>query len=112
MPTALRDAGRTVHVHDDYFETRAEDTEWLPAVALRGWVILTKDRAIGRKSHELAAIKAVGARVFALTAAQLPGARAAELLVDMLGRIEAIVAATPGPFFARVSRSGIAVTRL
>ena len=98
VPSALRGAGRTVHVHDDHFAPDAEDTVWLPEVARRGWVILTKDRSIGRKRNELAAIKLVGARVFALTAAQITAAEATERFVAALDQIERIVASTPGPF--------------
>jgi hypothetical protein len=45
---ALRDAlvalGARVEMHRDYFEEDAEDAEWLPEVAGRGWVILSKDQ--------------------------------------------------------------------
>lgn len=40
---ALRRAGSEVEIHDRHFPQDAKDTEWLPEVGRRGWVVLTKD---------------------------------------------------------------------
>ena len=53
---ALRNAGAKVEVHEDHFLPDAPDTEWLPEVSQRGWLILTKDDAIGRNILEQVAI--------------------------------------------------------
>ena len=41
---ALKDLGARVQMHRDHFEEDAEDIDWLPIVARREWVILTKDQ--------------------------------------------------------------------
>jgi uncharacterized protein with PIN domain len=46
IPDILRAAGYRVEVHDDHFDKAASDVDWVPAVASRGWIILTKDEKI------------------------------------------------------------------
>jgi hypothetical protein len=45
----------------------AKDTEWIPEVARRGWLIITRDRHIQEHRREIAAVKESGARMVALT---------------------------------------------
>lgn len=50
---ALRGAGARVEVHIDHFNQAAPDTEWIPEVARRGWVLITRDKNIRRnRSNE------------------------------------------------------------
>ena len=53
---ALHKTGAKVEVHDDHFPVGALDVEWLPIVGERGWLILTKDGAIGRRLLEQMAV--------------------------------------------------------
>lgn len=46
VPSALRARGAQVEIHDAHFAPDAEDPEWLMAVGIRGWVVLSKDEAI------------------------------------------------------------------
>jgi|GEM_PF-3415894 len=46
MVRALRDDGCSVEWHGDHFEDTAEDPVWISYAAARGWVILTKDKAV------------------------------------------------------------------
>ena len=43
VPKAMRSAGALVEAHIDHFPVDALDTEWLPEVSRRGWVVITKD---------------------------------------------------------------------
>jgi len=43
------------------------DDEWIPAVADRGWTIITRDQRIERRPAERAAVIANSARVVAIT---------------------------------------------
>ncbi|MCY7278841.1 MAG: hypothetical protein LH702_35170 [Phormidesmis sp. CAN_BIN44] len=52
----LRSVGITVEVHDDHFDKGALDVEWLPEVGKKGWVVLTKDANIGKRSLEKIAV--------------------------------------------------------
>jgi PIN like domain len=42
FPALLREAGLIVHMHVDHFEQDAEDVEWAPAIAERGWVGISR----------------------------------------------------------------------
>lgn len=48
-------------------EPHTKDEVWVPRVAAEGWGIITRDRAIQRRPAELAAVRANGAKVFAIT---------------------------------------------
>lgn len=104
---ALRAAGARVEVHVDHFREGTEDTEWLTALGARGWVVLTKDRAMRRRAAELEALRAAGLRVFALTAAHLSGPATAEAFVRALRRIAGLCQARRPPFIAAVTASGL-----
>lgn len=51
VAAALRAASLTVEIHDDHFAQEARDVDWLPAVAVKGWVVLTKKAAVGSPSR-------------------------------------------------------------
>jgi hypothetical protein len=53
---ALRAAGARVEVHIEHFPQAAPDTDWIPAVGLREWVLITKDQNIRRNPLERSAI--------------------------------------------------------
>src|SRR5438094_3502495 len=61
VPEALRQAGMRVEVHDDHFAADAPDVQWIAVGGQRGWVVLTKDERIRRRSSELTAAREVGA---------------------------------------------------
>lgn len=56
-----------VVAHDDQFTQGALDRDWIPAVAARGWIILTRDRRIVRNSIEFNAVINANARQFVVT---------------------------------------------
>lgn len=41
---ALKAMGARVEMHRDHFKEDADDVEWLPTIARREWVILSKDQ--------------------------------------------------------------------
>jgi len=60
---ALRAAGARVEVHIEHFEQNAPDTEWIPEVGRREWVLITKDQNIRRNPLERAACEAANGRM-------------------------------------------------
>jgi predicted nuclease of predicted toxin-antitoxin system len=44
---ALSEASAQPEHHSNHFDQNAPDTEWLLVAGDRGWVVLTKDQAIG-----------------------------------------------------------------
>jgi predicted nuclease of predicted toxin-antitoxin system len=102
VPEALRTAGATVEIHLDHFLPEAPDTEWLPVVSQRGWVVLTKDIAIGKNPLEVLAIAQANARVFILTSGNL---KLSDMVSILVGSLEKVVRLTQGnqpPFIAKI----------
>jgi predicted nuclease of predicted toxin-antitoxin system len=102
----LTHAGLTVVIHDDHFARDEEDRVWLKSVGERGWIVLTKDQRLRYRPLEIAALRASEARVFVLTAGDLRGAEIAAAFIAALPAVCAILHSRPGPFVARISRSG------
>lgn len=69
----LTQAGATVFRHRDYFDDDALDPDWLPVVGNKGWIVLTKDKAMQHSEIEKAAIRNARVRVFILVRSDLSG---------------------------------------
>jgi predicted nuclease of predicted toxin-antitoxin system len=106
---ALQAAGADVRVHSDYFAHDEDDEVWLPQVARRRWVILTKDKRIRRRPIEKQALLASGARAFVLTSGSLRGEEMADLFVKRLRRMERVARNTNPPFVAAVTRTEVRI---
>jgi len=102
----LRNAGAIVETHDAHFDQAAQDTEWLPEVSLRCWVVLTKDENIGRHTLEKIAVANSGARVFVLVSKDLSGQRMGEAFAQALESMKRFIQGQPAPFIAKVYKSG------
>lgn len=103
---ALRRAGCAVEIHDQHFAQAAKDTEWLPEVGRRRWVVLTKDHHIRTRQNELVALLSANVAAFVLTAADLTGPEMAEAFVRALPKMRRTLTGQPRPFIARISRGG------
>ena len=106
VANALRLAGESVEIHDDHFAPDAPDDVWLTAVGQRGWIALTKDKAIRFRKNERAAVQSANARLFVLTAGNITGAECAAAIVAALPAIRKLVFKASPPFIATVSRAG------
>lgn len=102
----MRAAGALVEAHIDHFPINALDTEWLPEVSRRGWVVITKDWGLNSNLLELRAIAAAKARVFILSSGNYTGEQMAEILVSGLDRMEKVVQGNQAPFIARITSNG------
>jgi len=57
--TRLRDRGWIIHLIAEYYQDDAADIadeEWIAEGCSRGWILLTKDKKIRYRSHELGAL--------------------------------------------------------
>lgn len=106
---ALRAASVTVEVHDENFQEDEADQVWAPAVATRGWVILTKDKNIRRRAGEREAAITSGARIITLTSGNMRGADMAALFIAHITAMEELVTTQPAPFVAILGPSGLRV---
>jgi hypothetical protein len=75
-------------------------------VGERGWLILTKDDAIGRRLLEQMAVASSGGRVFVLASGNLTGPEMAAILAAALSRMRRFAQSNSQPFIAKVHRRG------
>jgi hypothetical protein len=90
----------------------ARDVDWLPVVAARGWVILTKDLRISRLPEERRAVRENAARMVVISSGDREKLRKwgqLEILFTQWRRIEGL-AEIPGPWIYRATRGSF--TRL
>ncbi len=104
---ALRAHGLIVHVHSDYFAPDAPDQEWLTAVGNYGWIVLTKDRMIQRRSVEREALIRANIRAFVLVAKDTNGPENAQIFIRAHAAMMKYIEQYPAPFIVRVYRDGL-----
>lgn len=108
LPAALRAAGLDVRtMQDEGFVQDVEDIEWIPAIAKRGWVIITKDKNIRRDSLELRAVLASAAYYFTLGKADRTATEMGEILLRHRATIERLVAHRSPPVVAQVNSTEV-----
>lgn len=93
-------------MHDDHFQPRTKDTEWLAEVTRRGWVVLSKDFNIASNALERLTLFESGARAFLLSQQDLSGPEQVKAFLGALRRIRNVARGEPPPFIARVLPSG------
>ena len=104
---ALCAAGARVEVHIDHFAQNAPDTDWIPEIGRREWVLITKDQNIRRNPLERAAYEAAQLRGFVVTGKDMSGPELASLLVRALPGMVRRAAGRRGPLLFSISRSGM-----
>ncbi len=98
---ALKALGARVQTHRDHFREDAEDVAWLPVIARREWVILSKDQY---NWLERRAIKNANGRAFLLVRGELSGRDQASIICKALPKMLRILDLTPAPFIAKIYR--------
>ncbi len=78
---------------------------WLRTVGRRGWVVITKDKAIRHRETELAALKTARVAAFVLTAKGLTGEQNGAVLAKALPAMIRFVTGNRPPFIAAVRAS-------
>lgn len=106
VAAALRAAGERVEIMEDHFDSDAEDAVWVPAVGARGWVILSKDKALRHNSLEQIALLKSNTHSFILTSADQTGQQMAAAFVAALPDMKRLIAKFPPPFVGTVSPKG------
>lgn len=88
------------------------DSEWIPAVADRGWLIITRDSRIQERRAEVAAIRDNNARMVALSGKDATGVWAQlEVLMSQWRRIESLLNES-SPLIWVAHRSGLRAVKL
>jgi hypothetical protein len=83
------------------------DEDWLPIAGAQRWAVITRDKHIRTRPGEVAAVKAHGIRLFAITASGVLNRwDQLELLVRRWPQIERALV-DPGPFVCGVTHGGV-----
>jgi uncharacterized protein with PIN domain len=99
----LRDAGVSVELHDDHFDERTMDVVWIPAIAERGWVAVTKDDRIRYRPLEKELVLASRARLLLLTG-KADLVVHAQNFIHSIASVERFINRSPPPWFAKLRR--------
>jgi hypothetical protein len=103
---SLKSAGLRVERADDHFKNDTADEIWLPEVASRGWVAVTRDTRIRYSPLALTALMTSGARLLVIVG-KLTSAEAANVFLAHRKKIERLVHAETNAFVAKVRRDGV-----
>lgn len=106
VPDALRAAGITCELLHAHFPPGVADRDWLGAVGMRGWVVLTKDQRIRRRHAEFGALLTANVAAFVLTSGNLTGAAMGQAFVRAYPRIQKMLRDHAVPFVAGVDAGG------
>ena len=89
---------------EDEFTHDAKETEWLPEIGRRGWLVITRDKRIRSRPGERKALLDAGVGCFILT--QKQSLTRWEFLKLSLDEMQRIFGETEKPFVFGVSRTG------
>ncbi len=103
---ALATAGVECEKHLDHFATGTEDTAWLPAVAAKGWCLLTTDARIRYNFLEREAVRTNSLRMFYFPTNNLGGVDMGKALAKALPQMQKMASTQPPPFIASISKNG------
>lgn len=104
----LRAGNVTCEAHRDHFVPDAEDVVWIPTVAARRWVIVTRDFAIQRRPAEREAWTKAGATVVMLRGEKLSADAMAKMLLDAhaAGRMDNYITKRRPPMILYLTADG------
>ena len=103
---------QAVHLRNEFPVTTA-DTVWIPAVASRGWILVTRDKKIRTKRAEIEALHRSGLSAFFFTQRHDPDLWGwAELVVLRWREIQGFASAHKRPFIAGIPGRRGSIQRL
>ena len=96
-----------MEIYADHFKPGTPDECWIPKVAQRGWIILTKDHRLRHRRPVLKVMKGTEARVIVLKkSADLSGDEMAAIYMKALPAIYRAAKRVEPPFIAKVGKDG------
>ena len=104
VAAALRDAGLKVETHATWFRHDTPDEIWLTVVGYFEWVVLKRDKGIGKNVIELDALLDAGVKSFVMASGQLKDVENAAIFIQSLSKIFEMIDANDFPFIAKVFR--------
>jgi len=106
LDDALKQAKIPFVAHRERFAPACPDTEWLTVAGREGWIVLTRDQAIRRKTNELQAFRDAKVIVFALASGNATAEDTASLVVELYPRILRKACDTEAPAMFSVTLAG------
>lgn len=92
---------------EDVFNHRTKETEWLPEVGQRGWIVISRDKKIRTRPGERRILQESNVGCFIVAQKQNPTRwQYLKLLAATLDRIEETYEATPRPFIYKIDSAG------
>jgi hypothetical protein len=92
--------------HRDHFARGTPDERWLPFVAERGWIVLTKDKRNRYNEIERDAVRRHRVREFYFGSGNFNGAEMAQALLGAVSQMRELSRKYSAPFVGSITRSG------
>jgi predicted nuclease of predicted toxin-antitoxin system len=107
VPDALRNAGFPTIAHDEVFtDQTTPDEVWLDEAGNNGWIVVSRDKMIRRKSNELDAFKRHRVRAVFISGKNITGQEMSELLVKRGRKIQDTLMSSRAPAAYTLGRDG------
>jgi hypothetical protein len=106
LADALQQRGRLVHMHKHMFPDGTPDRVWIPEVASRGWIIVTRDRRLQTRHVEFMALIRAKARVLWFKGDRASDMAITEGFLTALPKIDKLTALLPPPYIVKVTPAG------
>lgn len=103
---ALETNGVQYRRHRDFFPRGTSDELWLPFVAERSWVVLTKDKRNRYNEIERDALRRHKVREFYFGSGNFNGTEMAHALVSTLSKLKDLCRSYNAPLVGSITRSG------
>ena len=112
LAAGMKAFGEDVSHLRELFPANAKDTEWLPVVGARQYILVTRDEEIRREPSELAALKKNAVGAFFLGGKGLNRCQLIQQLVRNWPRIKELAHKERRPFAFRIPPSGTKFTKI
>jgi hypothetical protein len=106
FPALIVAAGVRIERHDDHFGPETPDEVWIPEVARRGWVSITRDARIRYSPLALSVLMNSRAQLYVLVG-KLTTAQAAETFLKWRQKVISTSLDETGAFIAKIRRDGV-----
>jgi hypothetical protein len=102
----LRKGGMRVESHHKRFRHNTLDEVWLTEVGEKKWIVLMRDKAIGRHLLELDALLDSKVKAFVISSKGLKDEESAALVIKALPKILTMITQNDFPFIAKLQKNG------
>ncbi|HUN89908.1 MAG TPA: hypothetical protein VMU28_14005 [Terriglobales bacterium] len=93
-------------LHEAHFPRGTDDDEWLPFVAQRFWIVLTKDKRNRYNELERKAVQRFAVKEFYFASGNFNGHEMAAALISAISKMKQICSTEEPPFVGSIARGG------